>query len=223
MKKNKRNSFRLWKDVFPNIAYITFVKELKRQLEGCSTILDIGCGDLSPLRFISANMLVGVDGHKESLEKSERLKIHNAYSFLDVQSLSETRTLSDMFVRGQFDCCIALDLIEHLSKEDGYSLLRSMEVIAGKRVIVFTPNGFLPQNSQNGDLQEHISGWEIDEMAELGYRVIGMYGHKFLRGEYHNLRFHPKCIFGVISEFTHYVSLRNHPRNACAIMCVKEL
>jgi hypothetical protein len=81
-----------------------------------------------------------------------------------------------------FDCVVALDLIEHLTKEDGRRLLRAMERIARRKVVIFTPQGFLPQHAVGrNEFQRHLSGWEVDEMRGMGYRVIGISGWKPLK------------------------------------------
>jgi len=92
---------------------------------------------------------------------------------------------------------MALDVIEHLAKEDGLRLMRAMEKISRRKVIFFTPSGFLPQcHLEKNDLQEHLSGWEVAEMKQHGYQVIGMLGPKALRGEFHNLKWRPKFFLG---------------------------
>ena len=67
-----------------------------------------------------------------------------------------------------FDCVTALDVIEHIKKAEGLRLLEDMERIAKKRIVVFTPNGFLPQSVHNNNpLQIHKSGWKVKEMRNL--------------------------------------------------------
>jgi hypothetical protein len=85
--------------------------------------------------------------------------------------------LDKTFSPKSFDCVLALDLIEHLEKEEGFQLISMMEKIATKRVIIFTPNGLLPQQEFGGNrLQIHKSGWSVEEMREKGFRVIGILG-----------------------------------------------
>ena len=56
------------------------------------------------------------------------------------------------------------------------------EEIAVKRVIVFTPRGYFKQvgydyyNMQGETHQEHRSGWEAEELEELGYQVLILKG-----------------------------------------------
>jgi hypothetical protein len=131
--------------------------------------------------------------------------------------------IADYFEPGSFDCVLASDLIEHLEKEDGLKLMRSMELIARKKVIIFTPNGFLPQSAYEGnDYQIHRSGWEIEEMQSFGYRITGINGWKPLRGELAAPRFYPKPLWARISLLTQPFTTRN-PHHAFQMLCVKDL
>ncbi|HMK39216.1 MAG TPA: class I SAM-dependent methyltransferase, partial [Bacteroidota bacterium] len=184
------------------ILFGIYLAELAKALRGCSSCLDVGCGGGSPLRLIGIDSSVGLDGHGPSVEEARRNATHDEIRHADV------RTIGSLFPARSFDACIALDLIEHLTKEDGFRLLEDMERIASRRVIIFTPNGFVPQQSREGDLQEHLSGWEAGEMRRLGYDVIGLHGPKFLRGEYHQSRFLPRSVGGVVSVAAHLLYTR---------------
>jgi SAM-dependent methyltransferase len=197
------------------LLYGIYLAEIAKALRGCTRCLDIGCGSGSPASLIGVEYLVGVDGHAPSLEEAKRNNTHHEFHCADV------RTIGAIFPARGFDACIALDLIEHLTKEDGLRLLKDMETIASRRVIVFTPNGFMPQQSRDGDLQEHLSGWDPQEMRSLGYEVLGLYGPKFLRGEFHKSRFLPRPVAGVVSAAGHVLYNRAHPESAAALLCVK--
>jgi hypothetical protein len=208
---------RLFAACFPQLALFAYVKEMRDQLADCRSCLDIGCGEDSPVRLLSFDYTVGLEGHSPTLENAKARRTHNELQFGRVQDLGK------MFRPRQFDCVVALDVIEHLSKEDGHQLLLDMERIAAKKVLLFTPNGFLPQRGHKGDLQEHLSGWEPLEMRVRGYRVLGMQGPKFLRGEYHEHRFHPRALSGVLSVLGHYFYTRARPEAAAALLCVKSV
>lgn len=202
---------------FPNIALVTYIQQIENKLEGCKTILDIGCGDSSPLRLLSKEYdKTGIDGHKQSLELSKKRGIHNQYIQLDV------RKLSTKIKPKSYDAVIALDIIEHLPKKEGYLFLKSLERIARKVVILNTPNGFVEQHNENNNLQEHLSGWSVDNFRAKGYQVLGMYGLKSLRGEGGNLKLKPTFIWGIISILTHYVFTRNNPESAFSLMAIKK-
>lgn len=46
------------------------------------------------------------------------------------------------YLDSEFDLIVALDLIEHLPKSEGYLLLYEIDRISSKSSLVFTPNGF---------------------------------------------------------------------------------
>ena len=185
----------------------------------CSTLLDIGCGACSPLREVASQMeySVGVDAFGPALEASRENKVHSEHVLMEVSELSQR------FEADSFDCVAATDLIEHLSKEDGLKLLADMERIACRKVVIFTPNGFLPQQAYDGnDYQVHLSGWSVSEMRERGYRVIGMNGWKPLRGERALLRWWPRLFWEPISFLTQSL-VTNRTERAFQILCVKDL
>lgn len=188
-------------------------------LPGCRTLLDVGCGVASPVRFFTAKMerTVGVDGFAGAVEQSRAAGIHSAYECMNVLDIAAK------FPPASFDCVLASDLIEHLEKEDGLRLMRDMELLARKKVVIFTPNGFLPQGAYGGnDYQIHRSGWEIEEMRGYGYRVTGVNGWKPLRGELAAPRLRPQALWARVSFLTQPFTERN-PRHAFQILCVKDI
>jgi 2-polyprenyl-3-methyl-5-hydroxy-6-metoxy-1,4-benzoquinol methylase len=163
-----RQHFNPWKPSFSNPSLLSLLGELRAQLRGCETVLDVGCGGSSPLRYLGGFKLVGVDGYAPAVEEAKLRRTHDEVVHADVLKLG-------LLLKGlKFEACVALDLIEHLKKEDGYRLLDDLEHLATRKVIISTPNGFLPQKSHGGDLQEHLSGWNTQEMRQRGYEVIGM-------------------------------------------------
>lgn len=207
--------FNLFKECFPNIPLMFYVLEIKRSLRNCKTLLDVGCGPSSPIRFLDKGKKVGVDIHSPSIKEAKVKGTHDEFYQLDL------REIGKQFGQKEFDCCVALDVIEHFSKKDGYRLIAEMEKIALKKVLIFTPNGFLPQQGESTDFQEHLSGWSADEMRELGYTVRGIFGHKWFRGERHRLRLRPRILWGIISLMTDYLYTRITPESATALLCIK--
>jgi SAM-dependent methyltransferase len=189
---------------------------LRKALKGCDTVLDVGCGKSMNLRWLGVKSTAGIDGYEPDLNEARRRGTH------DELVLGNVCQLDEYFKPDQFDAVIALDVIEHLTKEDGLRLMQAMEKIARRKIILFTPNGFLPQHHlEKSDLQEHLSGWEVAEMQQHGYRVIGLLGPKSLRGEFHNLKGRPKSFWGAISLLGHFLWTRWIPAGAAAILCVK--
>lgn len=215
-RKHMKSKYKVIRECFPKLPYILFVFTLQRLLRDCDTVLDIGCGGLSPVRYIDADTC-GVDADKSLIAYAKAIGTHKKLIVLDV------RKIDQYFKAKTFDAVVALDLIEHLTKKDGYRLLKSMEKIAQKKVIIFTPNGFMPQNGTGNKLEDHLSGWDEVEMKEQGYAVHGMFGPKVLRGALHKLRFRPEIFWGIISEVIQWIYIWNYPRLAAAILCIKNI
>jgi len=189
---------------------------LRNAIEGCEDVLDVGCGKTNNMQRLAIKHSTGIDGYAPYLEEAKKHNLHDQYVLGDV------RELEKYFKPGQFDTVLALDVIEHLPKEDGLRMMHSMEKIARRKVVLFTPSGFLPQTSyENNDLQEHLSGWEPSEMERYGYKVIGVLGPKSLRGELHSLKGRPKIFWGIISLLGHFLWTKRTPAKAAAILCVK--
>ena len=191
---------------------------LNKEVGDSKTLLDLGCGYPSPIKSFSSRLYsVGVDLFEPSINKSKADRIHNEYKKLSVlDAVNE-------FPEKSFDCVLASDLIEHLTKEDGNKLINDMEKLASKKVIIFTPNGFLDQPAHSGnDHQKHLSGWSVDEMRERGYKVIGINGWKPLRKEFSLFRFKPMLLWLLISDITQ-VFVKRFPKQAFAILCVKKI
>jgi SAM-dependent methyltransferase len=200
------------------VSFGRFIEILGGATEGCATVLDVGCGLQSPIahhkhRFAK---LIGVDGHIPSMLAARAAGRHHAYVCIDINDVSA------VFREKSFDCVVALDVIEHFTKEDGLALIAAMERIARKRIVIFTPNGFLPQRAtEDNPYQLHVSGWTADEMRALGFDVIGIDGWKPLRGEYAEPR-RPKWLTERLSLLTERWFERR-PRHAFQILCVRNV
>jgi len=212
MKKMIKKLKELYLRIFTN-----YEQELELSLKGCKTILDIGCGNSSPIKSFSKNIYsVGVDAFSPNIEKSKRSGIHNKYFNIDVMGIGKK------FKPDSFEGVLASDLIEHLTKKEGIKLIEMMEKIAKKKIIIFTPNGFLPQGEHDENpWQVHKSGWKVKEMKNRGYKVIGINGLKFLRGESASIKFWPKPLWKIISDITQ-LFVRNNPKRAYQILCIKD-
>ena len=194
-------------------------RALRNALSGCDSVLDIGCGASGRLRRLGIKNTTGFEGYRPDFERAKVLKTH------DHLVHGDARDLSRLFQPRQFDACVAVDVIEHFTKVDGLKLMQDMERIARKKVVLFTPKGFMSQmhTTAEDDLQVHLSGWEPAEMKGYGYEVIGQLGPQSLRGEGHNLKHYPAIFWGVVSCLGQLTWSRSHPDQAAAILCIKTL
>ena len=76
------------------------------------------------------------------------------------------------------DVAFCLDVIEHLEKTPSIDLVRQLERVARKAVVLFTPRGYMPQDGLDAGERgwqpwlAHRCGWEVEELEEMGYEVV---------------------------------------------------
>lgn len=183
-----REFIRRYQDIF-------YFKIVENHLSGLKSVLDVGCGADSPLKRVKKTFRSeGVDIFKKSIQESKKKKIHDSYKICDI------RNLVRVYKRQSFDVVIALDVIEHLEKEEALRVIKDMEKIACNKVILLTPNGFYHQDAYDSNpYQIHKSSWGIDDLKNLGYKVYGLRGLKYLRGEYATIRYRPWFLWGLVA------------------------
>ncbi len=74
--------------------------------------------------------------------------------------------ISDLsFGQSAFNAVLLIDAIEHMSKQEALDVSALAETWASKRVIINSPNGFVPQSTLDANpLQKYLSGWSFTEM-----------------------------------------------------------
>jgi hypothetical protein len=149
-----------------SIAYRHLLLHLARD---CRSVLDVGTGLMRSLDGLPCAIKIGLDAHRPYLthrEVSDAVPV-NA-SALEVERL---------FVPGAVDLVILIDVLEHFSADDALEVLRQVEAVAARRVVLFTPRGHFPQEGHDSfdlggeELQRHRSTWEPDDLVKIGYRV----------------------------------------------------
>lgn len=216
--KNKLISFlynHIYNKIFPD--YYTELERVVYRWNQCKTLLDVGCGSWSPIRHFKHKInSTWVDTFLPSIERSKNQKIHNNYKQIDVMDIGNA------FEPNSFDCVLASDLIEHLEKDDWNKLLEMMEKIAKNKVIVFTPNWFVPQWEYDSNPRQIHKSWRaVKEMKQKWYQIIWINWLKKLKWEYAMPIYKPRFLWKIISDITQYF-VRNNPEKAFAILCVKE-
>lgn len=191
MADSVRGLDRLAQKVRPHIPF-TILNSLWRSLDKQSkSILDLGCGQGAPLKFINKDRLfytVGVDIFRPYLEKGKRERIHDGYVICDVRHLP--------FKKRSFDIVLCLEVLEHMDKEEGKRLIDSIGEIARRQVIISTPVSARQQHKdllQDGNpFQIHRAGWEPAELRQLGYKVRGSTLRWLASGKAGKLSFFPR-------------------------------
>lgn len=198
------------KRLFPD-----WVEHLKKELAGCDTVLDLGCGHSSALRHCNVTFTVGAEIFEPYLEESKKKAIHNQYIKADIRKVE--------FKPKSFDAVIAIEVLEHLMKHEGYELLKKMEGWARKKVIITTPNQYLWQDGHDSNpFQEHKSRWNSVELKSLGFKVYGIGGWKELRGYKGSPKYKPAFLWDRISALTQKVTYF-YPRLAFQLFAIKQI
>lgn len=195
-----------------------YYKILENELSGMKSVLDVGCGNWSPLANVKKSFYsLGMDIHKPSIEEIKKKKIHDAYR------LGNILKVGTYFKPKSFDAVIALDVVEHFKKSEGVNLIKQMEKIAKKKVIIMTPYGFTVQHSHDGNpYQEHKSGWSIEDFKKREYRIYGLRGFRFVRGEYATIKYKPWFLWGVITVLSQFF-VYFFPQWAYQLLAIKNL
>jgi len=185
-----------------DLGDLFYYRILQSELSGMNSVLDIGCGARSPLADLKKTFYsVGVDIFEPSIRQSEKAKLHDEYILGDILKLKK------ILKQRKFDVVVALDIVEHLEKKDGWKLLEEMERVAKKKVIILTPYGFTQQHPyEENPYQIHKSGWYPEEFKKLGYQVYGMRGLRFIRGECATIKYKPWFFWGIISSLSQFVT-----------------
>lgn len=207
-----------WRDLRAQVAP-PYWRELERAVAPSSSTLDVGCGASSPLARFHERLgrLVGVEAYPDAAAAARASGIYAEVVEADV------RELRNEFEPRSFEVVAAVDLLEHLEEADGHSLLDAAELIAGRRVVVFTPNGFVPQGARGGnEWQVHRSGWSTAALAARGYRVSGVHGLRWLRGEEAEVRMRPRRAWSLVADLTQPVA-RRMPAVAYHLLAVKDV
>jgi SAM-dependent methyltransferase len=197
---------------------LIFRRALGATLEGCRSVLDVGCGACSPLGAVGfSGFSVGLDLSWPTLAAARASGHHTALVRADAASVDR------VFRRGSVDAVVALDVIEHLERERAVELVAALERVARRRVVIFTPNGYVPQPpTPENPHQEHRSGFEAADMQALGYRVRGIHGLGCLCGPFGESRWAPGALWRRVSDLTAPLVYRV-PRLAFALLCVKDV
>lgn len=144
-----------------------------------ATVLDLGGGKNSQFNIckeLGIKQLL-IDNFYPETDLPVASRKVNMLDFAAVES-----AIIEVFGSRKVDCVVAIQSIEHLTKEDGNLLLEKVEEWSNKLIIFETPNGFVKQGAVDGNIyQIHLSGWNKYDFRYLGYKVLGTAGFKFLK------------------------------------------
>jgi hypothetical protein len=209
-----RRFIRVWMPIYGRL-FPNWYTILARQLRGCSTLLDLGCGFNSPTQYCGAFFSVGVDEYEPYLHESRRRGIHSQYLQGDIRKVE--------FKPKSFDAVIGIGILDRLTMEEGSELLEKMQTWARKRIVVTALNG-QKEYSNSESVIERSSGyhWSAKELKSLQFAVFGTCGWKRLRTLDGSLKNKPEFLWALVSSLTQKIAY-SFPLISYQLLAVKKI
>jgi 2-polyprenyl-3-methyl-5-hydroxy-6-metoxy-1,4-benzoquinol methylase len=130
-------------------------KATLKKVRGCR-VLDCGCGCGRWGYLLRGKEVVGIDVSKPYLQEAKM------YEHVVLGSASALP-----FQSGVFDTSLAIELIEHLLKAEGYSFLKDLKRVSAKRIVMTTPRDFEPIFYGSEHPETHKSYWTRQEILTI--------------------------------------------------------
>jgi len=138
-------------------------------------ILDVGVG-FGKYGFIARQVLDASRNHYWDFQtKITGIEIFPKYILPHHRALYNNFLIGNVtdFPVEAYDLAIFGDIIEHLKKEEGESILKAYKEKC-KNVLVSCPNGHYEQGEVYGNIHEtHLSDWREEDFLRLGGSIIG--------------------------------------------------
>lgn len=195
----------------------TVRRYLELSVRGFATVLDVGGGDGRHWSDIWQNdqQVTVLDISVEDLQTAR----HQPYG----PNVLRGHVLHLPVRDASFDLVLCASVIEHVDRDLGGDLIRELERVARRRVVILTPSGFMPQEpSISNPWQQHLSGWVASDFQLRGYKVVGVGGPKVLRGRFHIPRLRPMWFSEGLSALVQPL-VKHLPAVAASILAVKDL
>jgi hypothetical protein len=142
---------------------VALFRKAKKKCGPAEVLLDVGSG-IRPQSIFECRRQICFEAHDEYVE------VLRAAGCEVVQGVAPDG-LRGLDVGEPIDTAVSIDVIEHLEKDAGRAMVEEMVRIATRRVVIFTPLGFLPQECGDVDSwgmqgqhwQTHRSGWTPED------------------------------------------------------------
>lgn len=203
----------------------SYMRFLKKSIGEAETILDLGCGDGSLMEFIAIGedwKVTGVDIFRKNITAAAKRKVFVQTIRRDIVDVVEEMIKK----RKKFDVVFCSQVIEHISREKGEQLLKIVDRVAKKRIVMGTPRGFMHQPDVflgDNPHQVHESGWNEEDFRKHGYKIFGVgFGpawseHGMARSDYKTVSTIVAVISYIMSPVVYYL-----PFLAAGMLCIKD-
>jgi ubiquinone/menaquinone biosynthesis C-methylase UbiE len=131
-------------------------KSILSKIRG-NIVLDCGCGRGRWGYLLKTKEVIGVDVLSEYLKKAKQLHCYEGLVKANLTNLP--------FKEKTFDTVLAVEVIEHLTSNDGVKFLKELKRI-GKYLVLTTPKVFVPINFGEGSPENHLSFWTSNDIKK---------------------------------------------------------
>lgn len=204
----------------------SYMKLLRDLVGEAKTILDLGCEDGRLLTLLSEGKnwkVTGVDIFQKNVNRAAKRKIYVKVIKGDIVEISKKLIRE----KKKFDVVFCSQVIEHIDRKKGEELLSMVDKLAGKRIIMGTPRGFMEQpHAFLGDNphQVHKSGWSEDDFRKRGYKVYGIgFGPVWSEEGLGRTYSKPVAVLASIISYVFSPIVYYFPFLAAGILCTKEI
>jgi hypothetical protein len=196
----------------------SYLNWLRRDLRDCETILDVGCGAVSPV------LKIGYGPRADAVDIfAPYVMMHRIAG--NYRHCKTMNILEAEFQKNSYDAVVVCDVFEHLPRNAVFQhrLIEALEKTARKKVIIFTPNGDVENYEQDGNVyQRHVSAWEPEDFESRGYSVKGSEGLRHVVGKGGSIKYEPRLFFALLALVSQPF-IYNRPKLAAHSYAVKEV
>lgn len=141
---------------------------IKNNTKGSISVVDFGCMLGSRFKMVASSVVnrIGIEIWKPYLDapQTKFTPIHG--DMRDFESLVDPKF---------YDCALFIDTIEHIPKDDGLILLKRVQELFN-RIVLITPNGYFKwevdvTGFDSHESQKHKSSWYEKDLGELGFET----------------------------------------------------
>lgn len=166
----------------------TFAQALAAVTKDCKSVLEVGARYFGQLSSIDCPIKVGIEVHQPYIDHALQTDTERMRSIVPLKM--DMRAMQYFFPPKSIDCVMFLDSIEHIYMHEVGKVLHAAEKIARKCVVLWTPDGFMPnERPTDGDpnptmggegWEEHKCGLAALDMKSNGFEFIIMKNHHTL-------------------------------------------
>ena len=162
-------------------AIVGFIEQLQPR-----SLLDVGVGmgqyGFMARTFLESTHLFVIEGSQGRQRDRSEWKVRidgiegfagyltpvHSYSYNNIM-IGDARELLATVPDGHYELVIAIDILEHLDKQDGIAFLKQLRRICTRAALVSTPKDFIHQEVDANPFENHRSHWSLTELQACNF------------------------------------------------------